>query len=227
MPKKDYGPATRKSQRRTTASEEPILRAEDREETLAGTKAEGPEPEEPARLALGEKREPDRPLPSIEENEESEEYDSALENNSSELEEKQAAYFLPPNPKLTTVKTTSTMPEGSNNGHPPGEMEQLLQRIARLEAEANNSAYNEREHSTRGITPINSAFGGADFRPVGFAAHPAFRPFGADQPNGRPRTAARDQRGARVGDGEGPSVAAVRQGKEAAVPGIVEGLRSR
>ena len=181
MPKKDYGPATRKSQRRTTASEEPILRAEDREETLAGTKAEGPEPEEPARLALGEKREPDRPLPSIEENEESEEYDSALENNSSELEEKQAAYFLPPNPKLTTVKTPSTMPEGSNNGHPPGEMEQLLQRIARLEAEANNSAYNEREHSTRGITPINSAFGGADFRPVGFAAHPAFRPFGADQ----------------------------------------------
>src|ERR1700694_3388711 len=103
MPKKDYGPATRKSQRRTTASEEPILRAEDREETLAGTKAEGPEPEERASLALGEKREPDRPVPSIEENVESEEYDSSHENNSSELEEKQAAiaYFLPPNPKLT------------------------------------------------------------------------------------------------------------------------------
>jgi len=179
---RDYGPPTRRSQRLTTASEEPITQVDDRGEVIAVTIAEGTEPEEPARLTLGENREQDTPLPSVENDNESEDYDSAPEDNTKDLEE--AAYYLPlkQEPSLPIpIQTPSTMPEGSNNGHPPGEMEQLLQRIARLEAEANNSAYNEREHSTRGITPINSAFGGADFRPVGFAAHPAFRPFGADQ----------------------------------------------
>jgi hypothetical protein len=54
-------------------------------------------------------------------------------------------------------------------------MEQILQRLAQLEARE------EPERPTRGITPSNSAFGGVDFKPTGFAALPAFKPFGADQ----------------------------------------------
>ena len=76
--KRDYGPPIRRSQRLTTASEEPekINQVDDRdkskesenpEEVNAVATAEGTEPEEPARLALGENRAQDTLLPSIEE----------------------------------------------------------------------------------------------------------------------------------------------------------------
>jgi len=182
-PKRDYGAPTRRSQRLTTASEEPITQVDDRGEVIAVTIAEGTEPEEPARLTLGENREQDTPLPSVEEDNESEDYDSAPEDNTKDLEE--AAYYLPLKQELslpTPIQTSFTMP-GSSNDNQLGEMERLRQRIAQLEAEAenNNRTRDELEHSTRGITPINSAFGGTDFRPTEFAALPAFRPFGTDQ----------------------------------------------
>src|SRR4030088_315976 len=67
--KRDYGPPTRRSQRLTTASEEleEITQVDDHEEAIVVATAEGTEPEEPARLALGETRAQDTILPSIEE----------------------------------------------------------------------------------------------------------------------------------------------------------------
>ena len=99
-PKRDYGPPTRRSQRLTTASEEPerINQVDDRDKSTesenpeeVNVTAEGTEPEEPARLELGENREQDTPLPSVEEEHKSEDYDSTPENNN--LEE--AANELP------------------------------------------------------------------------------------------------------------------------------------
>ena len=83
--KKDYGPATRKSQRLTTASE-------DSENDIQEDEiAEGTEPEEPARLPASEiKSEPI--LPSIEDSTESEEiYDSAAEETNIFEEDAEAA----------------------------------------------------------------------------------------------------------------------------------------
>jgi hypothetical protein len=54
-------------------------------------------------------------------------------------------------------------------------MEQLLQHVAQIEARE------ESERSTRGITPLNSAFGRVNFKPTGFAALPMFKLFGVDQ----------------------------------------------
>ena len=74
------------------------------------------------------------------------------------------------------------MPE-SDNDNQLDAMERLRQRVAQLEAEAknNNDAREEPQRSTRGVTPANSAFGGTDFQPTGFAALPAFKPFGTNQ----------------------------------------------
>src|ERR1700716_3250385 len=179
--KRDYGPPTRRSQHLTTASEEPegITTQVDGndEEAIAVTVAttEGTEPEEPARLALGDNREQDTLLPSIEEEDnESEEYDSATETNN--LEE--AADYLPlaqqpaQQPNLS-LSTSLTMPDDNDNLR--SAMGKILRRLAQLEARE------EPERPTRGITPSNSAFGGVDFKPTGFAALPAFKPFGADQ----------------------------------------------
>ena len=64
-------PPRPRSQRLTTASEEPeeIPQVDNHEEAIAiaVATAEGTEPEEPARLALGETRAQDTLLPSIEE----------------------------------------------------------------------------------------------------------------------------------------------------------------
>ena len=92
-PKGDYGPPTRRSQRLTTASEEPekINQVDDRDKSTesenpeeVNVTVEGTEPEEPAHLELDENREQDTPLPSVEEEHESEDYDSAPENNNLE-----------------------------------------------------------------------------------------------------------------------------------------------
>jgi hypothetical protein len=181
--KRDYGPPTRRSQRLTTASEEPegiTTQVDDHEEeaiAVAVATAEGTEPEEPARLALGDNREQDTLLPSIEEEDnESEEYDSATETNN--LEE--AADYLPlaqqpaQQPNLSLF-TPLAMPDDNDNLR--SAMEQILRRLAQLEAREEP----ETQRPTRGITPSNSAFGGVDFKPTGFAALPAFKPFGADQ----------------------------------------------
>src|SRR3981081_4223239 len=177
--KRDYGSPTRRSQRLTTASEEPEgittqVDVNDEEATaVAVATAEGTEPEEPARLVHGDNREQDTLLPSIEEKEESEDYDSAPENNN--LEE--AADYLPleqQQPNLSLF-TPLAMPDDVNNLR--SAMEQILRRLAQLEAREEP----ETQRPTRGITPSNSAFGGVDFKPTGFAALPAFKPFGADQ----------------------------------------------
>src|SRR4030081_810703 len=116
-----------RSQRLTTASEEPeeITQVDDHEEAIAVATAEGTEPEELTRLALGDNREQDTLLPSIEEDNESEEYDSATENNN--LEE--AADYLPfeQQPNLSRF-TPLTMPYDVDNLH--NAMEQVLQRVA-------------------------------------------------------------------------------------------------
>jgi hypothetical protein len=54
-------------------------------------------------------------------------------------------------------------------------MEQLLRYVAQLEARV------KPEHSTKGLTLSNNAFGGPDFKPIRFADLPKFKPFGADQ----------------------------------------------
>jgi hypothetical protein len=183
--KKDYGPPTRRSQRLTTASEEPekINQVDDRDKSKESENpeeevnviAEGTEPEEPARLELGENREQDTPFPSIEEEEdhESEDYDSAPA--SVNLEE--AADQLPLEQEEPNLYNPApfTMPGNDNNDNQLAAMERLLQRVAQLEARE------EPERSTRGVTPANSAFGGSDFKPVGFAALLAFKPFGDNQ----------------------------------------------
>src|ERR1700716_1686192 len=179
--KRDYGPPTRRSQRLTTASEEPegiTTQVDDYEEeaiAVAVAIAEGTEPEEPARFALGDNREQDTLLPSIEEEDnESEEYDSATETNN--LEE--AADYLPlaqqpAQQRNLSLSTSLTMPDDNDNLR--SAMERILRRLAQLEARE------EPERPTRGITPSNSAFGGVDFKPTGFAALPTFKPFGVDQ----------------------------------------------
>ena len=88
-PKRDYGPPTRRSQRLTTVLEElqEITQVDDhKEEAIAVTVviAEGTKPEQLAHLALSDNREQDTLLPSIEEDNESEEYDSVTENNNLE-----------------------------------------------------------------------------------------------------------------------------------------------
>src|SRR3981081_4363332 len=132
--KRDYGSPTRRSQRLTTASEEPEgittqVDINDEEATaVTVATAEGTEPEEPARLALGDNREQDTLLPSIEEEEESEDYDSALENNN--LEE--AADYLPleQQPNLSLF-ISFTMPDDDNLR---SAMAQILRRLAQLKA---------------------------------------------------------------------------------------------
>src|ERR1700716_3598243 len=179
--KRDYGPPTRRSQRLTTASEEPegiTTQVDDYEEeaiAVAVAIAEGTEPEEPARFALGDNREQDTLLPSIEEEDnESEEYDSATETNN--LEE--AADYLPlaqqpAQQRNLSLSTSLTMPDDNDNLR--SAMERILRRLAQLEAGE------EPERPTRGITPSNNAFGGVDFKPTGLAALPTFKPFGVDQ----------------------------------------------
>src|SRR3979411_1243239 len=116
--KRDYGPPTRRSQRLTTASEEPEdittqVDVNDEEATaVAVGTVEGTEPEEPARLALGDNREQDTLLPSIEEEEESEDYDSAPENNN--LQEAADYLLLEQQPNLSLF-TPLAMPDDNDN----------------------------------------------------------------------------------------------------------------
>src|SRR3979411_3450805 len=98
LTKRDYSPPTRRSQCLTTALEEPegitpgVDVTEEEAPAVTVATAEGTEPEEPARLALGDNREQDTLLPSIEEEDnESEEYDSATENTNLEKD----ADYLP------------------------------------------------------------------------------------------------------------------------------------
>lgn len=52
----------------------------------------------------------------------------------------------------------------------------LTDRMTQLES---SNKISDRE--TRSVTPAHSAFGGTDFQPTGFAALPAFKPYGKDQ----------------------------------------------
>ncbi|KAL5943062.1 hypothetical protein ACKVV1_011527 [Pyricularia oryzae] len=60
------------------------------------------------------------------------------------------------------------------------QLQNLLATIAQFKnqlATRNNNATRQ----TRGITPLNSAFGGAEFKPHGIAARTAFKPYGSNQ----------------------------------------------
>jgi hypothetical protein len=83
------------------------------------------------------------------------------------------------------------------NDNQNNELDVLRERIIQLEAEAQIRA--QREHTTnrdsdndgnrqgRAITPANSAFGGTNFQPSGFAALAAFVPYGEDQNAANPK----------------------------------------
>ena len=74
------------------------------------------------------------------------------------------------------------MPE-SNSENQLVKMERLRQRVAQLEAEVknNNDPREEPQRSIRDISLMNSAFGGTDFQPTGFAALSTFKPFRTNQ----------------------------------------------
>jgi hypothetical protein len=93
--------------------------------TVAIATAEGTEPEELARLALGDNREQDTPFPSIEKDNESEEYDSTTENNNLAG----AVNYLPleQQPNLSLLNPL-TMPDDNDNLR--NAMEQIQRRLA-------------------------------------------------------------------------------------------------
>ena len=125
--------------------------------------ARSAEPEEPASGTI-DKRVEDKsqitstPLPSVEE----ESYQSAEEQNLTE--EEKASPEIALSPFILTM---------AGNGDQNNQLSAVLARLAQLEATD--------VRNTRGITPDQSAFGGANFQPTGFAAKKVFRPYGIDQ----------------------------------------------
>ena len=60
------------------------------------------------------------------------------------------------------------------------QLQDLLATIAQLKDQLATRS-NNATRQTRGITPLNSAFGGAEFKPHGIAARTAFKPYGSNQ----------------------------------------------
>lgn len=81
-------------------------------------------------------------------------------------------------PAIPTTPAPNSEPENNMTAAPPtaAQTEALLARITQLEANSTKTT-----QDARGITPANSAFGGDDFKPTGFAAWPVFTPYGNDQ----------------------------------------------
>lgn len=194
MPKKiDHGPATRHSRRLTQSqrspSEEPVqvsgATPSRTEESVdeASTTPDSTEPETPA--IPHRNTEPETPVASVEVDERSEEeYDSAPEPESSGKQdtdplEEAAGTQLKDKQPATPSRQTSTSRTMAPSDDADPTVAQLLRRIQQLE-EANNSNDNN-DRRTRAVTPANSAFGGNDFKPTGFAALPSFKPYGQDQ----------------------------------------------
>jgi hypothetical protein len=199
MPKKDYGPPTRSSERQAARVSAPI-KSEQREEIHRAEEPESSvaaatEPETPA--APAEEAfdiEPDQPVDSVEE---SDQFGSAHEDNRSEDRDSVTeSIYKSPSVQIEhpSASDNNKMPGGNNdNGSAPGGsgdnaalLSQLLQRVDELAARisANNpppdQGLEDLGRSQRGVTPGDSAFGGK-FKPTGFAAHTAFIPYGVDQ----------------------------------------------
>ena len=166
-PRKDYGPPTRRSSRLTQEPEAPAVKSEDTEPE----KPVHPQNTEPEKPVLPDQEtlhpEADEPVPSIEE-ESAEEFESADENDRD-----QAASESPEEETIISQHQSPTMTASNGDAN---QLNALLERIAQLEARAQDN-----DRGSRGVTPAQSAFGGENFTPTGFAAKPAFKPYGRDQ----------------------------------------------
>jgi hypothetical protein len=120
FPKRDYSSLIRRSQHLTTVSEGPekINQVDNYDKSTesenlkeVNNTTEGTEPKEPTYLELGENREQDTLLPSIEEEDESENYNSAPKNNN--LKEVVDELPLEQEPSLPTP-TRFTMSRSNN-----------------------------------------------------------------------------------------------------------------
>ena len=159
-PKRIYGPSTRKSQRLTGTSEEPGNKANDEAKVeLDPSEVVTEDQEELRQNAL---------IQSIED-ESAEEYQSATDNDDNLATSKLPNTYTP----IVSTPSSSTMPNGNDNED--NQLNELLKRIAQLERGTRPN------RGARDVTPMNSAFGGKEFKPTGFAALPAFTPYGEDQ----------------------------------------------
>jgi hypothetical protein len=150
--KKSYGPPTRKSER------------------LAASSIESTEPAEPALTPTD--TEPEEPVEDIEASES--EYDSASDQPYRAKE--QDTHFDRSSPEEMAD------PNQNLTGQAPitlAQYQALLDELTQLRAAQQNDENQSR--SAREVTPHNSAFGGTEFKPVGYAALPAFEPYGTDQ----------------------------------------------
>lgn len=200
--KKDYGPQTRSSERLTAARVSASVKSELDKEIPSTREPESSivaaiEPITPAAPAEeAHDSEPDRPINSVEE---SDQFDSAHEDNDSEDRASVTeSIYKPPSVQSEhspSRQINNEMPgDNNNNSAPAGAGDnnaalftQLLQQIEKLAARIppdNNpppdQGLYEPNRSQRGVTPMDSAFGGT-FKPTGFAALPAFKPYGKDQ----------------------------------------------
>jgi hypothetical protein len=150
--KKSYGPPTRKSER------------------LAASSIESPEPAEPALTPTD--TEPEKPVDDIEASES--EYDSASDQPY-HIREQDTPFDRSSHEEMADLDQNLT----GQAPITPAQYRALLDRLAQVEAALQSDEAQSR--SARDVTPLNSAFGGTDFKPVGYAARPAFKAYGTDQ----------------------------------------------
>lgn len=213
-PKKNPGPPTRKSERRpqkkdssnrTPAGESSItVKAPD--ESVPDIPS-SPVPEEPAQAPSSPApeepattpRDPERDTPVAKIEAEEPDHDSATE-------QPEADHQLALSENLSTSADSEAVTSGknaapskspdmvSNNNTPAPTAEEfaaLAATVAQLRAQLNQSVDNRRDRS---VTPAESVFGGSNFTPVGFAAYPAFKPYGKDQNAVNPRYDRQDRK---------------------------------
>ncbi|CAJ2509619.1 Uu.00g146450.m01.CDS01 [Anthostomella pinea] len=189
MPKKiDHGPPTRQS---TRLSQQKAISEQTPGETSPKTEEldkdvlvtpSSPAPEEPAQALsnpepeklVAPHRDSEQETPVASSEVEESNYDSATKNfevhSKPKVFRKNSAIIFP-------LSQLPYMPEDNLNPT----LQQLMAEIASLKAQVSAGTHNNNDRRSREITPANSAFGGTDFKPTGFAALPAFVPFGQDQ----------------------------------------------
>lgn len=92
-----------------------------------------------------------------------------------------------PSPSTQLIGNMSTSNNNNNDPAAPAvsaaDFQALMAEVARLKSQlaTQQGTGSTADRSTREITPLNSAFGGSDFKPTGFAAHEEFKPYGVDQ----------------------------------------------
>lgn len=159
---------------------------------------EGTAPEEPASPnEASVDPELNEPVQSTEEDE-SEQYDSANEDRQDQTVRDLSQTASPAQQQEPSQQPRTMAPD---NHEKANQLQAILDRLAQLENE--NKAERERnaqleaslraaedarsqqpetdDRNHRAVTPMNSAFGGSDFQPTGFAALDAFKSYGKDQ----------------------------------------------